>query len=85
MAEKVLPNSFDFQRKQGFSIPIGEMFAKEPLKSLLHDTLLADSCIFNRTTVEKLLAMNRKGFQNSEGIFGLLMFELWRVEHQISL
>ena len=85
LAEKVLPNSFDFQRKQGFSIPIGEMFAKEPLKSLLHDTLLADSCIFNRTTVEKLLAMNRKGFQNSEGIFGLLMFELWRVEHKISL
>lgn len=77
LGEKILPKQFDFSRKQGFSIPLRNMFSKEPLKSLMKDTLLSANSIFDKQTIENLFILNVKGYANTESLFGILMLQLW--------
>lgn len=86
LCAKVLPPEFDQQRKQGFSIPLASWLEKEPWQSNFREVLLgSDSGFFNRQSVSKLLDGQAKGRANSERLFALVMFELWRREYQVSL
>ncbi len=86
LAARVLPKEFDLQRKQGFSIPLAAWLRSGPWKAFFRDTLLgADDTLFDRDTVSELLAGQVKGRMNSERLFGLVLFELWRREYQISM
>tara|TARA_B110000977_G_scaffold200611_1_gene291779 strand:+ start:2547 stop:4418 length:1872 start_codon:yes stop_codon:yes gene_type:complete len=77
-ARKILPDSYSFGRKQGFSIPLNTWLKKGPFKDFFYETLRDSECIFNRCEVEKILKENARGRDNGEKIFGLVMFELWR-------
>jgi asparagine synthase (glutamine-hydrolysing) len=86
LAARVLPRKFDQQRKQGFSIPLGAWLRSGPWKAFFRETLLgADDCLFSREAVSTLLAGQDKGRANSERLFALVLFELWRREYQVSM
>ena len=86
LAERVLPRGFDQKRKQGFSIPLASWLKSGPWKAFFHETLLgADGTPFSREAVSQLLAGQDKGRVNSERLFALVLFELWRREFQVSM
>ena len=86
LAARVLPREFDQQRKQGFSIPLAAWLQSGPWKALFRETLLGtDNTLFDRKEVGRLLAGQAKGRVNSERLFALVLFELWRREYQISM
>jgi asparagine synthase (glutamine-hydrolysing) len=86
LAQRVLPPEFDRQRKQGFSIPLAAWLRTGPWKAFFRETLLGSGdSLFDRKTVSALLAGQDQGRTNSERLFALVLFELWRREYQISM
>ena len=86
LAARVLPREFDRQRKQGFSIPLAAWLQSGPWKTFFRETLLgSDNTVFDHNVVSKLLAGQAKGRVNSERLFALVLFELWRREYRISM
>jgi asparagine synthase (glutamine-hydrolysing) len=86
LTQRVLPREFDRQRKQGFSIPLASWLQSGPWKALFREVLLdSDNTVFDRKEVSSLLAGQAKGRVNSERLFALVLFELWRREYQISM
>jgi asparagine synthase (glutamine-hydrolysing) len=86
LTQRLLPREFDRQRKQGFSIPLASWLQSGPWKALFREVLLdSDNTVFDRKEVSRLLAGQAKGRVNSERLFALVLFELWRREYQISM
>ena len=82
---RVLPPEFDKQRKQGFSIPLSSWLQSEPWLGYFREVLLGtDSTFFSHSAVSKLLDGQARGRANSERLFALVMFELWRREYGVS-
>lgn len=85
LARRVLPPAFDAQRKQGFSIPLSKWLQGGAWADAFHDVLLSPDSIFNQDFSRALLAGQRRGRNNSERLFGLTLFELWRREYGATL
>ena len=85
LAARILPPEFDKHRKQGFSIPLSEWLKSGPFRELFWDTLSCSDCIFDAKVVRGLLKGQDAGFSNSERLFALVQFELWRKIYQVSL
>lgn len=85
LTARVLPPEFDRQRKQGFSIPLASWLKAGPFRDLFHEVLLDAGCLFDRNTVRGLLKGQDRGRSNSERLFALVLFELWRREYAITL
>ena len=86
LTRRILPPEFDRQRKQGFSIPLASWLQSDPWKAFFRETLLSsDHPLFDRNEVSRLLAGQEKGRMNSERLFALVMFELWRREYGVSM
>ena len=85
LAQRILPSTFDRQRKQGFSIPLATWLKEGKFRDLFHSVLLDKNCIFEKKVVIKLLNGQDRGFSNSERLFNLVLIELWRKEYDISL
>lgn len=85
LTAKVLPPQFDRQRKQGFSIPLANWLKQGPFRDLFHSALLDSNCMFDRQAVQGLIDGQDRGRNNSERLFALTLFELWRQEHKISI
>ena len=83
LAKKLLPLEFDLNRKQGFSIPLAQWLKEGSFRNYFYDVLLDSSCTFDREYVLTLLKGQDRGIQNSERLFGLLMFELWKKNYNI--
>jgi asparagine synthase (glutamine-hydrolysing) len=86
LAARVLPPQFNQRRKQGFSIPLASWLKLSSWRELLREVLMdSNQTIFDRKTVLKLMHGQAKGRANSERLFALLMFQLWRNEYQVSM
>ena len=83
LTERLLPPEFDRQRKQGFSIPLGDWLKGGAFRKLFNDVLRDPQCSFDADTVDGLLRGQDKGRSNGERLFALVLFELWRREYQI--
>ncbi len=84
LSARLLPSGFDANRKQGFSIPLGSWLQAGPWQRFFREVLLSsDNTLFNRKMVGKLLDGQAQGRTNSERLFALVLFELWRREYQI--
>lgn len=81
LAARLLPSGFDRQRKQGFSIPLGEWLKNEAFGKLFSEVLCDPQCSFNRIEVDNLFRGQKKGRNNGERLFALVLFELWRREY----
>lgn len=86
LTSRLLPPSFDQQRKQGFSIPISAWLQSGPwLKSFREILLDPQQTVFQHRFIEQLFDGQARGRANGERLFGLVMFELWRREYQTRL
>ncbi|MRR05889.1 MAG: asparagine synthase (glutamine-hydrolyzing) [Deltaproteobacteria bacterium] len=83
LAEDLLPKSLDLDRKQGFAIPLSLWF-KGDWGNYMKSVILAPDACFNRSEVSKLIRNQELGLANSQRIFALTLFELWRKEYGIS-
>lgn len=85
LAGRVLPPQFDQHRKRGFSIPLVSWLRDGPWRDFFRDVLLGDGdSSFDRKFVSRLLGGQEKGRANSERLFALVLFTLWKKEYRIS-
>ena len=84
LASRLLPPAFDTRRKQGFSIPLASWLQKASWQDFFRDALLGADSFFDRKLVTELLEGQAKGRSNSERLFALVMFELWRHEYRVA-
>jgi len=84
LSSKILPINFDLNRKQGFSIPINDWLKEGSFRDFFYNILLDRQTIFDKQSIQELLKAQDKGLNNGERLFALVMFELWRREHQVS-
>jgi asparagine synthase (glutamine-hydrolysing) len=84
LTARVLPPEFDRQRKQGFSIPLGEWLKRGAFRALFHEVLRDPQCSFHAQTVDNLLRGQDRGVDNGERLFALVLFELWRREYGVT-
>jgi asparagine synthase (glutamine-hydrolysing) len=84
LTARVLPPDFDRQRKQGFSIPLGEWLKGGAFRAMFQEVLLdKDASWFDRSFVEGLLKGFDKGYSVADRLFSLVILELWRREYKI--
>ena len=85
LAARLLPPGFDYDRKQGFSIPLDKWLAKPQWKELFHDVLLGTgSGLFSKEFVQSLFNSAQGNRMQSERLFSLALFELWRQTYEVS-
>jgi asparagine synthase (glutamine-hydrolysing) len=84
LTARLLPTEFDQQRKQGFSIPLGEWLKGGAFGLLFNEVLRDPQCSFDADTVDSLLRGQAKGRSNGERLFALVLFELWRREYEVT-
>lgn len=85
LTARLLPPEFDQQRKQGFSIPLGEWLKGGAFGKLFNEVLRDPQCSFDAGSVDDLLRGQAQGRSNGERLFALVLFELWRREYAVSL
>jgi asparagine synthase (glutamine-hydrolysing) len=86
LTSRLLPPEFDYHRKQGFSIPLASWLRSGPWQSFFREVLLEPgNILFSHKMVSNLLDGQAKGRANTERLFALVMFELWRREYQVSV
>jgi asparagine synthase (glutamine-hydrolysing) len=84
LARRLLPPELDIKRKQGFVIPLARWLRRD-WKSFVDGVLNElDTSILDRATVHSVVAGHRSGLANTQRIFALLLFELWRREYRIA-
>ena len=86
LARKLLPPELDLRRKRGFSIPLRAWF-KGKWGYYIADVLdHVDPDLFSRKAIQTLIRIPKMGIiNNSESLFGLTIFELWRKHYKIQL
>lgn len=85
LAKRLLPPDFDFRRKQGFTMPLTAWFKGEWGRYAESVLLTADPGVFDRRAIWELIAGQRKGYANTQRLFALTMFELWRREYRVEM
>ena len=86
LASRLLPAAFDRNRKHGFSVPLSAWLRNGPWRKCFEEVLLdRGQTTFDHDTIDGLLDGQRRGRENSERLFGLMMFELWRREYRVTL
>ncbi len=83
LAKSLLPKQLDLKRKQGFTMPLHQWF-KGSWGTYFEQVLReADSNLFDQTVIRQLIDYQRRGFLNSQRLFTLVIFELWRRHYGI--
>lgn len=83
LAKSLLPKQLDLKRKQGFTMPLHQWF-KGSWGTYFEQVLReADSSLFDQTVIRQLINYQRRGFLNSQRLFALVIFELWRRHYGI--
>lgn len=83
--KSILPKEFKYNRKQGFSVPLAS-WMKEPMwiKGMADVLLSGNQNCLNKIYMKELLNNQKMGYSNSERLFGLFLFEIWRTENKIN-
>jgi asparagine synthase (glutamine-hydrolysing) len=85
LGRKLLPETLDLDRKQGFSIPI-DRWLRGDMGRFVDEVLAdADPRLFSRPQIARLQASQRRGLANGKRLFALAMFELWRREYRVAV
>lgn len=83
LAARLLPDSLDLNRKQGFSIPLHKWFSGE-WGGFFNEVLMeSDSNLFKRDGLAELMRNPGNAGRNVQRLFALTMLELWRREYGI--
>lgn len=84
LTERVLPENFENNRKQGFTVPLASWLKSGPFRDLFWDVLNSPEILFDRRTVQELLRGQDRGMKVGTRLFALVQFELWRQKYRIS-
>jgi asparagine synthase (glutamine-hydrolysing) len=85
LGKRLLPPQFDYNRKQGFSVPLA-VWLNGTWRPLVRDILGgADKRIFDVRFLMYLLEEQPRRPSLSHLIFAVLMFELWRRSYEIKI
>jgi asparagine synthase (glutamine-hydrolysing) len=82
LGRRLLPASFDIDRKQGFSLPLHAWFEGDWGRFLCDVVRRSD--VFDRRVVEQLIRSQERGRHNAHRLFALAMFELWRRTYKVT-
>ena len=85
LAQPLLPPALDLTRKQGFTLPLAHWFKGkwgDYVKAVLRD---ACPQLFDQQMIQSLIAGQRRGHANTQRLFALTMFELWRREYNVTV
>ncbi len=83
LARKILPPQLDIERKQGFSIPLGDWFKKGWGVYMTEVLLDSSQTLFDRKAVSRLARLQYKDIFNYQRLYALTMLELWRRKYDI--
>jgi asparagine synthase (glutamine-hydrolysing) len=84
LAARLLPDSLNLNRKQGFSIPLHKWFSGK-WGAFFNEVLMeSESNLFNRDGLAELMRNPSNAGRNMQRLFSLTMLELWRREYGIS-
>ena len=73
-------------RNQGLDVTLASWLKKSgPFRDLFWDFVRKYYGLFNRNAVQCLLKGQDRDFFNGEGLFGFLIFEVWRKQYRVSL
>jgi asparagine synthase (glutamine-hydrolysing) len=83
LAQRLLPAELNLKRKQGFNLPLSSWFRGK--WGRFFDDVLSNGnqTLFDKRVIGSLLEGQRNGCKNTERLFGLAMFELWRRHYRI--
>ncbi|WP_443643410.1 asparagine synthase (glutamine-hydrolyzing) [Candidatus Levibacter sp. Uisw_134_01] len=84
LCSRLLPSNFDMQRKQGFSIPLAEWLKRPKFNNFFNEVLRDPKCSFDPRAIESLFRGQKRGYSNSERLFSLVLFELWKKEFGVT-
>jgi asparagine synthase (glutamine-hydrolysing) len=79
LCKKILPKELDFNRKQGFSIPLSHWLNNDSNWTSFFREVLLDSpnTFLNKNYIESLFKGHLNGRNNAERIYSLVVFERW--------
>jgi asparagine synthase (glutamine-hydrolysing) len=84
LCDRLFPPEFNNRRKQGFSIPLAQWLMIGPWRDLFYEILLdAENGVFNKKFIHELIKRQERRHADSERLFALVLFELWRMEYDI--
>jgi asparagine synthase (glutamine-hydrolysing) len=84
LTARLLPEDFDRDRKQGFTVPLSQWLRSGPFRELFWDVLNSSDIIFDRGTVQTLLRGQDRGLKVGTRLFALVQFELWRRAYAVT-
>jgi asparagine synthase (glutamine-hydrolysing) len=85
LGSRLLPSHLDLQRKQGFAIPLHD-WIKGDWGQYMRDVLSdSDGSVFDAKTVDQLWKGQGRGLKNTQRLFALVIFELWRKNYKVKL
>jgi asparagine synthase (glutamine-hydrolysing) len=85
LGKRLLPSAPDMNRKQGFAIPLSD-WLKGPWRPYFEEVLRTlPSDLFDPRFVSGLIKSQQRGYANTQRLFSLLIFELWRRHYRIAL
>lgn len=85
LAQRLLPAELDLTRKQGFSLPLQSWFKGDWGRYIESVLMEAEPQLFNRRVIEQVIAAQRRGYSNTQRLFALAMFELWRRQYGVAV
>jgi asparagine synthase (glutamine-hydrolysing) len=74
----------DLRRKQGFSLPLDTWLRGEWAAFTGEVLREADDHLFEQRAIQDLISGQHHGRSNSQRIYALTMFELWRRDYRIA-
>lgn len=83
IAKKKLPSNFDYNRKQGFTMPLHEWFKGEWGKYMESVLLGSNEPCFSKKKISEMINLQKKGYANINRLFALTVFQLWKDEYQV--
>ncbi len=83
--KRILPENFDYTRKQGFEVPFESWFKEEKWNKYIKSILLSEDSVFDKKAINELLKTTKIPVLRSNILLSLAIFELWRKEYSISL
>ena len=78
LAKKMLPDNFNYLRKQGFGFPVNELFRSGKWHDFLYDKINSENNYFlDKVYCKQLLRNQSKGDNLGESLFAIALFLIW--------
>jgi asparagine synthase (glutamine-hydrolysing) len=83
LGKKILPKEFDIQRKQGFCLPIDELFRSDLWGDYFKANLNSlNSDLLNKKAALDILNQHHNGYIHGNRLFCILIFMVWLNKYQ---